>query len=496
MYQITHGKTDNLPDVADFVERLNRLSHNSSPELRQLFDTANEIFITRAPGRLDVMGGIADYSGSLVLEMPIAEATLVALQKDHTQTLKIVSLSENAEENLFFEMPLTDFENGGNPVEYQTARRYFENDLDKHWAAYAAGVFLVLMRECTVKFDDGAKILISSGIPLGKGVSSSAALEAAVMQAVCAAFNFQISPREMALLCQKVENLVVGAPCGIMDQMSVICGEENRLLAMLCQPAELQETIEIPNEIAFWGIDSGVRHSITGADYSSVRVGAFMGYRIIADLNGMTVENTKIENLVTVEDARWRGYLSNVTPSELEFKYAAQIPENISGAEFTARYGGTTDAVTQINPEKIYAVRVPTAHAVYEHQRVRVFAELLKQTLTERRLELLGELMFQSHASYAACGLCESGTNLLVEIVRKIGVSQGLYGAKITGGGSGGTVAVIGRRNSAAAISKTVEIYHRETGRLPYIFTGSSSGSAAFGFLKTVWSELSETTVE
>ena len=495
MYQIIHGTTQNLPDVADFIERLNTLPQNPSPELRELFDSTNEIIVTRAPGRLDVMGGIADYSGSLVLEMPIAEATLVGLQKTPTQTLKIVSLSENAAENLFFEMPLADFENGENPVEYKIAREYFEKDADKHWAAYAAGVFLVMMRERQIKFKQGARILISSGIPPGKGVSSSAALEAAVMQAVAAAFGIEISPREMALLCQKVENLVVGAPCGIMDQMSVICGEENRLLAMLCQPAELQETIEIPNEIAFWGIDSGVRHSITGADYSSVRVGAFMGYRIIADLNGMTVENTKIENLVTVEDARWRGYLSNVTPSELEFKYAAQIPENISGAEFTARYGGTTDAVTQINPEKIYAVRVPTAHAVYEHQRVRVFAELLKQTLTERRLELLGELMFQSHASYAACGLCESGTNLLVEIVRKIGVSQGLYGAKITGGGSGGTVAVIGRRNSAAAISKTVEIYHRETGRLPYIFTGSSSGSAAFGFLKTVWSELSETTV-
>src|SRR5205085_12511747 len=102
-----------------------------------------------------------------------------------------------------------------------------------------AGCFLVLMHERQIKFKQGARILISSSVPLGKGVSSSAALEVATMRAVAAAYDISLEPREVALLCQKVENLVAGAPRGVMDQMSVTFGETNRLLAFLCQPAEL-----------------------------------------------------------------------------------------------------------------------------------------------------------------------------------------------------------------------------------------------------------------
>src|SRR5215207_1591475 len=79
------------------------------------FEPQSEITIARAPGRLDVMGGIADYSGSLVLELPIAEATFVALQKDETRRLSIVSLLENDTQVVSFEMPLADFERDGKP---------------------------------------------------------------------------------------------------------------------------------------------------------------------------------------------------------------------------------------------------------------------------------------------------------------------------------------------------------------------------------------------
>src|SRR5262249_35253566 len=154
-------------------------------------------------------------------------------------------------------------------------------------AAYAAGAFLVLMREAGVRFDRGARILIDSNVPEGKGVSSSAAIEVAVMQAITAAFNIAMDARRAALLCQKVENLVVGAPCGVMDQMASGCGEANQLLALLCQPAELQGAVQIPGQLALWGIDSGIRHSVSGADYGSVRVGAFMGYRMIAEMGGL-----------------------------------------------------------------------------------------------------------------------------------------------------------------------------------------------------------------
>jgi galactokinase len=484
MYRITHGTTNNLSDTTVFIETLNRLKQNSALKASQLFDNEAELFVTRAPGRLDVMGGIADYSGSLVLELPIHEATLVALQRDSERLLRIVSLSDDLTQELVFEMSLTDFVSDGRPVDYETARAYFQNDPTQHWAAYVCGVFLVLMRERHITFHQGARILVASRVPGGKGVSSSAALEVSVMQAVAAAFDVQIEARETALLCQMVENLVVGAPCGIMDQMTSACGETDRLLTLLCQPAELHGVIAIPSEISFWGLDSGVSHAVTGADYSSVRIGAFMGYRIIAELAGLKVMKTAQQDLVQIDDPKWGGYLANVTPSEYEQAFAAHLPERIEGAEFLARYQGTTDRVTRIAPERSYAVRVATAHAIYEHHRVRLYAELLRQVSRRRRLELLGELMYQSHASYAACGLSVAGTDRLVELVREAGATQGLYGAKITGGGSGGTVAVFGRRDAREAIVGVAEKYARETGRGTYIFAGSSPGSAAFGYLK------------
>lgn len=486
MYRIVHGTTRDLPDAAEFIELLNRLERRASLEAARLFEEGDELFVTRAPGRLDVMGGIADYSGSLVLEMPIREATTVALQRTPRRMLKIVSLSEDLERELLFEMALSDFTPGGQPLDYETARAYFERTPADHWAAYVAGVFLVLMRERAIEFAEGARILITSRVPGGKGVSSSAALEVASMQAVAAAFGLRLQGRETALLCQMVENLVVGAPCGVMDQMTSACGQEGRLLRLLCQPAELQGVVSIPDGLSFWGLDSGVAHQVTGADYATVRVGAFMGYRIIAGLAGLKVSVGAPGEPVRIDDPKWGGYLSNVTPSEFEQKYAAQLPWQISGAEFLADYKGITDRVTRIAPGVSYGVRVPAAHAVYEHQRVRLFAELLEGPMSERRLELLGELMYQSHASYAACGLSVAGTDRLVELVREAGPAGGLYGAKITGGGSGGTVAVLGDGDVRQAIAAVAEKYAEETGRVPYIFSGSSPGGVAFGHLRLI----------
>ena len=223
-YEIVRGDTYGLSDVSKFLETLNTLADHALPELRTFFDSHGEITIARAPGRLDVMGGIADYSGSLVLELPIAEATLVALQKDEARRISIISLIDNETRALTFEMSLEDLERDGAPLEYDEARAYFSGDQTHAWAAYVAGVFLVLARERGTHFSHGAHLLISSRVPEGKGVSSSAALEVATMSAVAAAFDIEIEAREIALLCQRLENLVVGAPCGVMDQMTSACG--------------------------------------------------------------------------------------------------------------------------------------------------------------------------------------------------------------------------------------------------------------------------------
>src|SRR5688572_19341829 len=122
MYRIVTGSTHALPDVERFIETLNQIEQHPVPEARALFTPGEELIVSRAPGRLDVMGGIADYSGSLVLQLPIREATLVALQKNPERKLSIVSLGAEANERATsFEMPLADFEEAGQPISYEAA---------------------------------------------------------------------------------------------------------------------------------------------------------------------------------------------------------------------------------------------------------------------------------------------------------------------------------------------------------------------------------------
>ena len=423
-----------------------------------VFEGEGDIVIARAPGRLDLMGGIADYSGSLVLQWPLREATLVAAQPTSDGRANAVSLDAGGAEPRSSDLNVREMFPFGQPLGYDEARRFFAARPERWWAAYVFGVLLVLARERGLRCPSGLRLLIRSTVPEGKGVSSSAALEVAVMQAVSAAFDLPLDPRDLALLAQIVENRVVGAACGVMDQMTASCGVSGRLLALLCQPAELRGTLALPEDLEIWGVDSGVRHAVAGSDYASVRVGAFMGARILGR----------------------GGYLANVSPSELEG--GTSLPEAMSGADFLAAYEGIADSVTRVDPACRYAVRACAAHPVYEHFRVRAFAELLQARASERRSELLGELMYQSHASYSACGLGSEATDLVVALVRAAGASGGFFGAKITGGGSGGTVAVLGRRG--ASISQIAQACEARTGHRPRVFSGSSSGSAAFGTIR------------
>ena len=151
------------------------------------------------------------------------------------------------------------------------------------WAAYIVGVVVVLARECGLPLTSGARIVVVSDVPEGKGVSSSAAVETATMAAMACAFGIALEPRELALLCQTAENRVAGAPCGVMDQMTCVFGDAHALLALLCQPAELQVPVPVPDDIELWGLDSGERHAVGGSDYGAVRTGAFMGLRILTE---------------------------------------------------------------------------------------------------------------------------------------------------------------------------------------------------------------------
>ena len=125
-----------------------------------------------------------------------------------------------------------------------------------------------------------------------------------------------------------------------------------------------------------------------------------------------------------------------------------------------------------------------TSYPVYEHARVTRFAEILESPNAAERAGELGGLMYKSHKSYSACCLGSPGTDELVRLVREAGTESGLYGAKITGGGSGGTVAVLGRKGARPVVEAVAREYERRTGHAPLIISGSSPGAAAFGHIK------------
>ena len=109
------------------------------------------------------------------------------------------------------------------------------------------------------------------------------------------------------MLCQRAENLVAGAPCGVMDQMASCAGDENALLAILCRPAEIVGRAVLPPHIAVWGIDSGARHSNAGgSDYAAVRAGTFMCRRMIREFYRRPSEDddSTLEFLTDVPRAR------------------------------------------------------------------------------------------------------------------------------------------------------------------------------------------------
>jgi L-arabinokinase len=131
-----------------------------------------------------------------------------------------------------------------------------------------------------------------------------------------------------------------------------------------------------------------------------------------------------------------------------------------------------------------YRVRACTRYAVEENQRIELFIELARGTALQPSLAAfrqMGELMLQSHWSYTECGLGALETDQLVDLVRKHRGDDLLFGAKITGGGAGGTVAVLGSSDAAAAFQKVVDDYAELHSGKPYVFEGSSIGADRFG---------------
>jgi L-arabinokinase len=429
-----------------------------------------------APGRLDVMGGIADYSGSLLLQMPIRYRTHVKINSRSDGQLHIRSYKTALKFN-DCNFPVQELADKS----YEEIRAWGRSIPESDWASYVYGCLAVLHVEKNVPLK-GLDIIIQSEVPEGKGVSSSAALEVATLKALTRYYGLELDRTELPLLAQRAENLIVGAPCGLMDQLSTYLGRKGMLLPICCQPHEVFDPIKIPKGMYFDAIDSGIRHAVSGSSYTDVRISAFMGYSLIARQEGLSAEEL---GQARIDRSRvnlpYNGYLSNIPLAHFHTNYREGIPEKMTGAAFLKSCGQSIDAVTSIDPDKIYSPLACTLHPVEENHRIQIFQKILsswpKQVDRSSALRELGELMYASHRSYSAVGLGNENTDALVSLAQEYGPEHGVYGARVSGGGSGGTVAFLcygapGR----AAVREIASRYRKAYGIKAKYFQGSSDG--------------------
>lgn len=451
--------------------------------LRDFFSHESPVYIGRAPGRLDVMGGIGDYSGAQVLELPLDRCTWAMVQRQSAPRCEIISSRSGVVHHFAIDLATLD---AGDLGSAPALHRWFADRSADQWAAYLTGIVQLLLHvlpDSVRRNPPGLRIVVESTVPEGKGVSSSAALEVATMAAVGAAYGIALTPTALASMCQWVENHVVGAPCGIMDQMTSALGRRNALLRLRCQPDTVEGHLAVPPGFRFYGIDSGVRHAVTGSDYRTVRTAAFMGYRMIAAEAHLPV--TRENGRVRIEDDRWHGYLANLPTTEFAERFEEVLPVSMRGSDFLTQYGGTTDNATSVEPQRDYPIRQATAHPIREQERVTRFTELLPRLGTDAGAAgELGRLMYGSHESYGACGLGSDATDRLVAKVTAAGPERGLHGARITGGGSGGTVAVLGTVDAEPLVREIAARYTADTGRLAEVFADSGPGAAETGVLE------------
>ena len=458
-------------DLQEFERVL--LKPNSDPTGFAGFFNSGDIWVARAPARLDVMGGIADYSGANVCEAVLDRGMLMALQSRTDTTLRIRSV-QLGKRSLPVEtrIPLPYLSSGDGLGSYSQVRELCQSNPLLSWAAYIGGSIFTLLKEESVRMPYGFSMLLLSSVPMNVGIGSSAAVEIGTLSCVNSYLGLDLSPMRIAQLGQMAENHVVGAPCGIMDQIAISCGQSGKLTHILCRPGSVQGGVDIPPGTGFVGINSMVRHSVGGSPYSDTRIGAFMGKKIINDLraaNGRAALN----------------YLTELSSQELRADYLAQLPETILGSKFLAQHRTHDDPVTTIQPDATYRVAGPTLHPVEENERVLRFMDALRAAKggDEAALTTAGEMMYGAHDSYRDnCHLSVPEVDFLVEAVRKRGPKSGLYGAKITGGGTGGTVAVFGKIAALKEhIPQIASDYSRLVGAMPDIFEGTSPGAGEFG---------------
>jgi galactokinase len=361
---------------------------------RQLFGQSPRVF--RAPGRVNLIGEHTDYNDGFVMPAAIDLACWVAIARREDR--RLVMRSENLQETV--------------EIDLDVARP----QPHKAWSDYVQGVAVVLQQ--SGRSLRGASLLIQSDVPIGSGLSSSAAIEVATGLALLANSGLEIDGLELARLCQRAENEFVGARCGIMDQFAACFGQSGHALLLDCRSLEYRP-LPLPAGVSLVICDSGVRHQVAGGEYNTRRAQCEAGAHVLA------------------RHRRQIHALRDATLEDLE-RSRAELGDLIYRR---------------------------CRHVITENARVLQAAEALEKG----GLHEFGRLMAASHSSlrddYAVS--C-SELDLLVDLAVRI---DGVYGSRMTGGGFGGCTINLVQAGRVEEFSNAVaEGYQRATARKPRIY--------------------------
>jgi galactokinase len=358
----------------------------------------------RAPGRVNLIGEHTDYNDGFVMPAAIDLSVFVRVWPREDRKLKI--RAEEFNDEIEFDLDEPD------PV------------ASDHWSDYAVGVAVML--EGAGYRLRGADLQLRGDVPLGSGLSSSAAVEVATGCALTANSGVSIDARELALICQKAENEFVGARVGIMDQFTSLFGQAQHALLLDCRSLEFK-LLPLPDTVNLVICNTMVKHSLASSAYNERRAQCEAGVRHFAQY----LPNVKALRDVTIE----------------------QLDQ----------FGGDL-------PELVYR---RCRHVITENARVLAAAEALKQ----HDLHRFGELMAESHESLRDdYEVSSRELDVMVALADRV---DGVYGARMTGGGFGGSTVNLVATENVEEFKQTVpKEYHRIIGLQPEIYVCEPSDGA------------------
>jgi galactokinase len=237
--------------------------------------------VARAPGRVNLIGDHTDYNEGFVLPVAIDLECTVRARARGDDVVHVHSL------DLGSSVELSD----GDP-----------RTVEPEWGRYVAGVVQTLADRG--RRPVGIDAVVSSTVPVGAGLSSSAALEVSVALALCDAAGLELAPLEIALACQEAERSALGIPSGIMDQLASVSGRAGCALLIDCRSYEV-EPIPIPDELALVVVHSGVARALAGSAYAErraacERVAESLGLRALRDATpDQVADNPRARHVVS-----------------------------------------------------------------------------------------------------------------------------------------------------------------------------------------------------